>query len=172
MKSFWVNLTLLVILGPKLVVLGQTNKKVNCSTRRRHISAAYLTSFLFLFLFRTNKSRNIFHQHFQIWFFALSPILESIARPTAKNAKNVGATFYFLRKKVNKWFVWRAAGISAQRTWLVKHFIYYFFNICFVVVGNVFCVCAPMGPMGPIGPIGSRQRRLCTCLAKDVTWKM
>ena len=39
--SFWVILTLLVILGPNLLVFGQQRKKVNFSTRRRHISAAY-----------------------------------------------------------------------------------------------------------------------------------
>ena len=32
------------ISGPNLVVFCQTSKKVNCLTRRRHISAAYLTS--------------------------------------------------------------------------------------------------------------------------------
>ena len=39
-----VILALLVILGKLLAVVGQKLKKVNCLTRRRHISAAYLTS--------------------------------------------------------------------------------------------------------------------------------
>ena len=39
-----VILALLVILGLNLVVFCQTRKKVNFLTRRRHISAAYLTS--------------------------------------------------------------------------------------------------------------------------------
>ena len=44
MDAFWSFLVLVVILGPNLVVLRQKRKKVNFLTRRRHISAAYLTS--------------------------------------------------------------------------------------------------------------------------------
>ena len=35
--SFWVILTLLVILGPNLIVFAKKNKKVNFATRRRQI---------------------------------------------------------------------------------------------------------------------------------------
>ena len=48
MDAFW------VLLGPNLVVVCQKRKKVNFLTRRRHISAAYLTSLktnVFLFFF-------------------------------------------------------------------------------------------------------------------------
>ena len=44
--SFWVIVTLLVILGSNLVVFAQTRKKVNFSTRRRQ---RHLTNMIFFF---------------------------------------------------------------------------------------------------------------------------
>ena len=59
MDAFWSFWVLLVILGPNLVAFCQKRKKVNCLTRRRHISAAYLTSLKIYFFLKkiTNISK-------------------------------------------------------------------------------------------------------------------
>ena len=73
MDAFWVILTLLVILGPNLVVFVQKRKKVNSSTRRRQRHPTSLKKYLF-----EQKS----NQHFHSGNFALIPILATTARTT------------------------------------------------------------------------------------------